>query len=172
MSVMLASTRAKNVKTNQEIERKYLLPAAPVWLGECRCERIEQGYLALEANVEVRLRRIGKRRLLTVKRGTGREREEREAQIPQEAFEELWPLTEGRRVSKLRHYRETEAGCFEVDVYAGKLEGLITAEIEFASAPEAERFPPPEWLGRELTDEPGWANRDLALAGRPDEAER
>ncbi len=167
MLVML-SGYPKHVTTNQEIERKYLLPRAPQWLDQCRCEPIEQGYLALEDETEVRLRRRGECHLITVKRGNGREREEREAQIPKEAFDELWPLTEGRRVSKVRHYRQSEAGCFEIDVYSGGLDGLITAEIEFDTASAGEHFSPPDWLGRELTDEPGWANRDLAVAGRPD----
>lgn len=150
-----------------EIERKYLLSEVPPWLGECRSERIEQGYLAA-GDDEVRLRRLGDRCLLTVKRGRGLEREEREAEIGAEAFDELWPATEGRRVCKVRHYREADAGCFEIDVYEGDLEGLITAELEFGSVEEAEGFEAPGWLGPELTGEPGWANRDLAVAGRPD----
>ncbi len=154
--------------TSREIERKFLLERAPDWLGECASDPIEQGYLALEADAEVRLRRIGSQRLITVKRGSGRERIEREAEIPAETFDELWPLTEGRRVRKRRHFRETEAGTFEIDAYEGELEGLLTAEIEFASGEEADRFVPAGWLGRELTGEPGWANRDLAVAGRPD----
>jgi adenylate cyclase len=53
----------------------------------------------------------------------------------------------------------------ELDVYHGQLEGLITAEIEFASAEAAAAFRPPAWLGREITDDPGYKNKRLATHG-------
>jgi adenylate cyclase len=55
----------------------------------------------------------------------------------------------------------------EVDVYADAHEGLLTAEIEFPSVEASEAFTPPEWLGREVTDDRRYANQALALHGRP-----
>jgi CYTH domain-containing protein len=40
-----------------EIERKFLLSEAPAWLGECESAEIEQGYLAIAPDAEVRVRR-------------------------------------------------------------------------------------------------------------------
>jgi adenylate cyclase len=98
-------------------ERKFLVSRAPDWLERCRSEEIEQGYLAIEGDeVEVRLRRRGDRMLLAVKRGRGQRRTEVEVEIGPEAFPKLWPLTEGRRVRKTRHYVPTPAGRLEVDV--------------------------------------------------------
>ena len=50
-----------------------------------------------------------------------------------------------------------------LDIFKGKLEGLIYAEVEFPSKEEAENFSAPEWFNRELTEEPGNSNADLAL---------
>lgn len=37
------------------------------------------------------------------------------------------------------------------------------AEVEFSSVEEAEAFQAPAWFGRELTEEAGHSNADLAL---------
>jgi len=148
-----------------EIERKFVLRATPEWLGETDAEQIEQGYLAVDEEAEVRLRLIGDRPKLTVKSGRGLERGEVEIDIGSDQFEALWPLTEGRRVSKRRHRRETDSGTIEIDVYGGPHDGLIVAEIEFGSVAESERFEPPDWIGMEVTGDERWANRRLALTG-------
>src|SRR3954470_24971337 len=149
-----------------EIERKFLVSEPPPWLGECPSEEIEQGYLAVGTDHEVRLRRSGDELVLTVKTGHGEERGEQEIELSRDQFEALWPLTEGRRVHKRRHRVEGEP-TLEVDVYLDGLEGLVTTEAEFPSAAASHEFDPPDWLGRELTDEPGYANQRLALHGMP-----
>jgi HD domain len=88
-------------------------------------------------------------------------------EIAAEQFEALWPLTAGRRLSKLRHYVPTEAREIEVDVYGGALEGLIIAEIEFGPGEQPELFEPPEWLGDDVTGQPRYANQSLATRGIP-----
>ena len=151
-----------------EIERKFLLAELPDWLGECDSEHVEQGYVALEEGAEVRVRAAGDARRLTVKRGGGRSREEVEIELEAEQFEALWPLTEGRRVLKRRHFRAAAEGTFEIDVYEGGLAGLAVAEIEFDSEQAAERFEPPGWLGAEVTGDQRYANRTLAVDGAPE----
>jgi CYTH domain-containing protein/CHAD domain-containing protein len=152
-----------------EIERKFLVAQMP--RAESAAATIEQGYLALDPRTEVRLRRIDGELLLTAKSGHGEVREEVEVPIDPGAFEALWPLTAGRRVSKVRHYVPLgESLRAEVDVYAGPLDGLRTAEIEFASPEQADRFTPPPWLGAELTGDERYANQTLATAGLPEQA--
>jgi CYTH domain-containing protein/CHAD domain-containing protein len=149
-----------------EIERKWLVREMPG--GESGREVIEQGYLALDDETEVRLRRIGGELRLTAKVGSGEVREEVEVALDPRAFESLWPLTEGRRVRKVRHYVPLGEGRrAEVDIYAGGLEWLRTAEVEFGSREEAAGFAPPAWLGEELTGDPRYANRALATEGLP-----
>ncbi len=149
-----------------EIERKFLVEEMP--RAESAETTIEQGYLALDERGEVRLRRIDGELLLTAKGGHGEVREEVELPIEPSAFEALWPLTAGRRVRKVRHYVPLGEGLrAEVDAYDGALDGLRTAEIEFASREQADRFVPPPWLGAELTGDARYANQTLATQGLP-----
>lgn len=149
-----------------EVERKFLLSEPPPGLDSCPATPIEQGYLALSDGVEVRLRRAGESRTLTVKRGAGEVREEVEVALDPTAFERLWPLTESRRLSKIRYRKPLGEGVeAEVDVYRGRLEGLIVAEVEFPSSERSRGFQPPPWLAQEVTGDERYANRNLALNG-------
>ncbi len=150
-----------------EIERKFLLTEPPEWLGECPSRRIEQGYLALENDVEVRLRRLGDEFRLTVKSGRGLSRSETEVELSGEQFEGLWPVTEGRRIVKRRYLRPADEGTFEIDVFDGGLTGFVMAEMEFDSEEASEVFEPPAWLGDEVTGDQRYANRSLATRGLP-----
>src|SRR5262245_37053053 len=116
-----------------EIERKFFLEAMPAEAAEAEPVEIEQGYLAVTEEVEVRLRRRGGESLLTVKRGHGEARDEVEVAIDRGAFDTLWPLTEGRRVRKARYLPLGEGLVAEIDCYAGEHEGLVVAEVEFPS---------------------------------------
>jgi adenylate cyclase len=149
-----------------EVERKFLVPETPDLTGT-DSDEIEQGYLAIGSDGEVRLRRKGERLLLTAKRGSGISRDEAEVELDREAFERLWPLTEGRRLHKRRHVIPHGDLRIEVDVYEGELEGLVVAEIEFSSEDEARAFQPPEWIGEELTGDERYLNETLATRGAP-----
>jgi adenylate cyclase len=118
---------------------------------------------------EIRVRRAGSGDVLTVKRGAGRTREETEVTLSRDQAEDLWPLTEGRRIRKRRYRVEGDGITIEVDVYGDQLEGLAVAEIEFPSEEASDEFDPPSWVGRELTDKPGYANEHLAEDGLPEE---
>ena len=149
-----------------EIERKWVLDAAPDGLGPG--SGIEQGYLAIDpAGAEVRLRRKGGKTLMTVKTGIGLVRGEEEFEIEPERFERLWAMTEGRRVIKTRHEVPLGDLVAEVDVYAGDLDGLPTAVVVCPDEASARDFVAPAWLGRDVTDDPRYGNRVLAVEGIP-----
>ncbi len=152
-----------------EIERKYLVTALPDLAG-VPSSVLDQGYLALDGPVEVRVRRDGVAHVLTVKGGGGRERTEVELELSAERFAALWPLTQGRRVEKTRHRLPAGELLIELDVYRGALAGLAVAEVEFPSRAAAEAFSPPSWFGREVTDDRRYRNAALALHGRPRDA--
>ena len=144
-----------------EIERKWRAhhpPPLPPGVA------FRQGYLTTGAEGEVRLRDDGRTRL-TVKRGAGLIREEVTVPLDPAAFEDLWALTAGRQVVKTRHLVAHGAVTLEVDVYAGSLEGLVVAEVEFPDVPSAEAFTPPPWFDEELTGDPAWSNAHLAMHG-------
>src|ERR1700760_3222030 len=131
--------------------------------AESASSAIEQGYLALGQDTEVRLRRGGEELFLTAKAGHGEVREEVEVPIEPASFAALWPLTAGRRVRKVRHYVPLGGDLrAEVDVYEERLDGLRTVEVEFGSEEAAREFTPPSWFGRELTGDRGYANQTLA----------
>jgi adenylate cyclase len=152
-----------------EIERKFVLPAPPAGLDSREHARLEQGYVAIDPNgSEVRVRRKGDKRVMTIKSGSGLMRSEEEWALEPERFDALWPLTDGRRVVKTRYLVPLGDGLTaEVDVYEGALAGLVTAEVEFGSERDSEAFAPPEWMGREVTGDARYANRTLAVSGPP-----
>ena len=149
-----------------EVERKFLLSDSPSLEG-LESKPIEQGYLAVGEDGEVRLRRAGEQLLLTVKRGAGLSRAEQEVELAPEQFDALWPLTEGRRLTKRRHLIPHEGVEVELDVYEGDLAGLVLAEVEFQDEEQARAFEPPEWLGEDVTEDPGYKNESLAEHGLP-----
>jgi CYTH domain-containing protein/CHAD domain-containing protein len=149
-----------------EIERKFLVTEMPQ--AESGRAAIEQGYLALDQETEVRLRRAGDELFLTAKGGHGQVREEVEVSIDPKSFEALWPLTAGRRVRKVRHYVPLAHDLrAEVDVYEDGLHGLRTVEVEFDSEGASRAFTPPPWFGKELTGDRRYANQTLATEGLP-----
>jgi adenylate cyclase len=149
-----------------EVERKFLVGEPPD-LGDTESDEIEQGYLAIGSDGEVRLRRKGEKLVLTAKRGAGLSRDEAEVELDRESFERLWPLTEGRRLHKRRHLIPDGDLTIELDVYEGDLEGLLVAEIEFDSEDQARAFEPPGWIGEEVTGDERYLNETLATQGRP-----
>ena len=153
-----------------EIERKFVLsevPGADV-LGTGK--ELRQGYIAEEGDVVVRVRITDEDATLTIKAGGGLTRTEVEVSISKEEAEALWPHTDGRRIQKTRHrVAGPELGdhVADIDVYAGALAGLYTAEVEFESEHAAAAFVPPDWFGREVTGEAEWTNSALARDGLP-----
>jgi len=150
----------------REIERKFLVSVMPEGRGPGTA--IAQGYLPLASDdAELRVRRKGDATVLTVKRGSGLDRGEEEVAISAEAFDALWPLTEGGRIEKRRYEIPHAGAIIELDEFGGELEGLLLAEVEFNAKEASERFEPPDWLGREVTDDASYGNRRLAERGRP-----
>jgi CYTH domain-containing protein len=153
----------------REIERKLLVEQLPDDLDAWSAQRLEQGYLAIADAAEIRIRRAnGGEAWLTVKSAPGLSRVEEELTLDPGAFERLWPLTDGRRLVKVRHTRQDAPGViFELDVYEGALAGLVTLEVEFTSEEDARAWAPPPWAGHDVTGDKAYANQTLAVDGRP-----
>ena len=151
----------------KEIERKFCVRKMPN-LAACTGVEIAQGYLAV-GGTEVRVRRKGDQFYQTVKMGTGVKRTEVEMALSRAQFDLLWPLTAGRRVKKVRYELTEGKWTIELDVYRGRLKGLVVAEVEFESVAESARFVPPPWFGRDVTDDDRYKNANLAQRGLPDD---
>jgi len=152
------------VTPSLEIERKFLLRRLPEDFASRSGEEIRQGY----AEDGLRFRQKGARYFETRKFGTGLVAEEHEREITRDEFERAWPSTEGRRLEKTRTEVELGNGLVaEVDIFAGALAGLRYVEVEFDDVETARAFTPPDWFGREVTDDLRYKNSSLARLGLP-----
>ena len=152
-------------RADMEIERKFLLSGLPRLPQGFSSHEIEQGWLPGK-ELRERIRRVidaqGTRYYRTIKLGRGITRTEVEEQTTREIFDVLWPLTVGCRVHKHR-YKVTEGELvWEIDEFKGR--ELFLAEVELRDAATA--VTPPAWLApwivREVTDEKGFTNLELA----------
>ncbi|MDF1562433.1 MAG: hypothetical protein P1V51_05275 [Deltaproteobacteria bacterium] len=152
----------------REIERKYLLSARPELPAGVEKIHLVQGWLPGE-RLRERLRRttFADGRVVhhrALKLGRGVERIELEEETTPEIFEHLWVLTEGCRVEKERYLVPAGADglCWEIDVFLDR--ELYLCEVELPSA-DLQPEPPPfvaAVLEREVTEEPGFTNLELA----------
>ncbi len=149
--------------SHREIERKFAVRKLPADLEQFPHRVVEQGYLATGPNgLQVRLRKSGDKLSLTYKRDDRAGRIEREVELSAEQFAVLWPATEGRRLTKMRYDVPHGDRTVEIDIYRGKHEGLIVAEVEFADENSMRAFQPPDWLGDDVTGKPRYSNVRLA----------
>ena len=163
-----------------EIERKYLLSAAPsaeeLAALEARATRIEQVYLVSPDEWVRRVRRIeihGRSRyVLTRKRErAGIVREEIEADLsPAEYGRLVADADPARRViRKVRHVIPFARWSLELDVFS-EPPGLVLLEVELDDPEEVPELPPEiaALVVREVSTEPAYTNHHLAL--RPADA--
>lgn len=152
-------------EAHREIERKFLVRELPQNLAGFPHVQIDQGYLAIAPDgVQVRLRKAGAKHSLTYKRNRGGAREEREVELTREQFEVLWPGTAGKRLTKTRYDVPLGALMVEIDLYTGRHEGVIVAEVEFVDEESAREFQPPGWLGDDVSRDPRYSNQLLATS--------
>jgi adenylate cyclase len=155
-----------------EIERKFLVDAARFSPPAGGVE-IRQGYLARspERSVRVRLTRpaaasgaVEESATLTIKGPDGMTRMEYEYEIPPaDAAELLDRLALPGEIGKVRYRVDVAGRTFEVDVYGGRHQGLITAEIEMGSSDDEVVLP--DWVTKEVTGDPAWTNAALSRVG-------
>jgi len=99
-------------------------------------------------------------------------RREVESDVDEAFFQEAWGACRGRRLRKLRidhlvHVPPDDFRSIVLDVFLDRLEGLVVAETEFETWQDAERFHPPDFLGREVTGDERYRNVNLAVATAP-----
>ncbi len=146
-----------------EIERKFLA-SSDAWRDGPPGVRICQGYLTRDPKRSVRVRLADEKAFLTIKSETsGISRQEFEYAIPPDDARTLLDLCLPQLVDKIRYERRHGGHVWEVDEFLGANAGLVVAEIELTDANEA--FERPEWLGREVSDDPRYFN--ACLAERP-----
>lgn len=135
-----------------EIERKYLVSFPPEDYTSFPCRKIEQAYLCTDP--VVRIRRQDEEFFLTYKGRGLLAREEYNLPLTEEAYLHLLPKADGIVLTKKRYLLPLPSHpglTIELDVFEGRYEGLMLAEVEFPSVEEAEAFVPPHWFGEDVT---------------------
>lgn len=156
-----------------EIELKYLVELgdlpAEIDLSSLEKTHLRQGYIAIGIDgSETRVRSFDNEKFeLTTKSPGLIARDEQTIKLSQEMFEALWHQTAGRLVIKTRYFVPLGRDTIELDVYAGHLEGLVTAEVEFDGRPteamvRATTFEPPAWFGKNISEDARYKNHNLA----------
>lgn len=143
----------------KEIERKFIV--GPGWEADVDAPGTDfiQAYLSTDPRATVRVRIAGNSARLTIKgRNEGISRDEWEYEIPLEDARQMIARCAEATIEKTRY----RAGRWEIDVFHGRLNGLILAEIELTSADEAVTLP--GWIVREVSDDPAYFNSSLAKA--------
>ena len=149
----------------REIERSYLVAVVPDDLEEYPSEEIKQSYLSL-ADPPLRIRQKGSKFEMTKKIFLVEERhsaEETTIPLTSDEFDLLWPLSK-KSLLKTRYYipLRKDGLIAELDVFKGKLRGLLMVEVEFNSIEQMNRFTSPSWFGRDVTNEAYASNFFLA----------
>lgn len=146
-----------------EIERKYLVDHKK-WseLAKPVGRLYRQGYLITDENKTIRIRLTHSDAYLTIKGKTkGVTRDEFEYKIPLTDAAQLLDTFSESELSKTRYEIYYKDKLWEVDVFHNANDGLIVAEIELNS--EDEKFELPDWVTKDVTDEPKYYNSNLTL---------
>lgn len=150
-----------------EIERKFLLNELPSNLSDYPYHDIEQAYLCFEP--VIRIRRQDNDYILTYKGKGKMVREEYNLALNKEAYYHLLKKADGNIITKRRYLIPfSDTGCFsrpltiELDIFAGKFEGVHIAEIEFDSEEDARSFKMPEWFKEDVTFDSKFHNAHMA----------
>ena len=144
----------------KEIEYKFLVDKS-IWALQDKGTpiKIAQGFLYNTKEKTIRVRIKNEKGFLTIKGETiGLTREEFEYEIP---YDDAYKILESldKKIIKDRYEIEFDGRIWEVDVFSGKLEGLILAEIEVDS--EEDLFSKPEWIGKDVSMDPQYYNAVL-----------
>jgi adenylate cyclase len=152
---------------NCEIERKFLV--SQPWRAIISDympwppRNIEQCYLGDTGAWAIRARKVFRHEqgitehILTMKRHlTGFTAVEIEQNVEPRFYDQIAEMCGHEPLTKLRF----DCARWELDVFQGRLEGLVIAEIELASEDEA--FDRPVWLGEEVTSDRRYSNYALS----------
>ncbi len=71
----------------------------------------------------------------------------------------------GTIIDKTRYVIGDSNGAWEIDIFHGKLKGLVMAEREFENGRDTDDFERPTWLGKEVTEVKKYTNASLFKNG-------
>lgn len=174
-----------------EIEKKFLIKRMPENLENYKKKEIEQGYLCRKPVVRIRksnddyiLTYKGKPQ--GVDSATAICNNEIEAALTEEGYYHLREKVDNHVVEKTRYIIPIGTAAhncpgmnaeevdddgrpageavlkIELDVFHGRLEGLVFAEVEFPTVDAAEHFVRPDWFGEDVSMDSRYHNGHLS----------
>ena len=149
-----------------EIERRFLLREGTLLPDSDKVLHLRQSYLVNSEGMSVRIRVIDESRaFLTIKRitpgGNIAIRDEFEYEIPVDDALQMMSFSPLGSVKKQRHVLRHGDYTWEVDFFEDENEGLIMAEVELPGYDAPVDLP--EWVGREVSDNPAYLSSNLAI---------
>lgn len=148
---------------SKEIERKFLVKDHSFMTRAVGQTDMAQGYLSTDADATVRVRIAGGQAWLTVKsRNRNAVRDEWEYPVPADDASSMLRSCCGTRIiEKTRYIVPAGNGLkWEVDVFHGRHDGLVLAEIELPA--EDTPFDIPAFIGDEVTGDVRYYNSVLS----------
>lgn len=148
-----------NPKTpNQEIERKYLVDLKK-WSPTNKGVHILQFYLSDKPTVRIRI--AGIQAFITIKGPSkGISRAEFEYEIPVDDALDMIKLAIYIPIEKTRYDVVYNDQLFTVDIFEGKNDGLVIAEIELES--EDQKIILPDWITEDVSEDENYYNSNLS----------
>lgn len=144
-----------------EIERKFLIKEIPFSLNSYKARKIEQAYLCTEP--VVRVRRDNDDYYLTYKSAGFVAREEYNLPLTAEGYSHLLSKADGNIITKTRYeIPEANGLIIELDIFEGRFQGLILAEVEFKNIEQAMSYNPPEWFGKDVSSDTNYHNSTMS----------
>jgi len=147
-----------------EIERKFLVKSMDFIDLAIKKHKITQAYISRSKDANVRVRIKDDVGIITIKGKSDKNRmsrQEWEFEIPKAEAEELIAFSKTDKIVKTRYIVPEKSGLmYEVDIFEGKNEGLIVAEIELKS--ENQEFHKAYWLDKEVTKDKKYYNSSLS----------
>jgi adenylate cyclase len=169
---------------NKEIERKFIVESENLPdLSKKSYREITQGYMQGMGELHIfRLRQVlnmsptifnlGEQYFQTIKGKESKIREEYEIELLKPQFSTLWPLCKNISLTKKRYELVLDGKenlRVYLDVYKNYLKGLCVVEVEFSDEDECDGFLPPNFFGKEVTQDKRYSNFELCKNGLPKE---
>ena len=140
-----------------ELEKTYLAKLLPEYLKKCKYNEIIDIYIPTYAvHPTLRIRKSGDKYEITKKEPVEDDpshQNEETTTLTVDEFEELSKNLVGKRIDKIRYYYPFQGKTAEIDVFQGKLIGLVVVDFEFETVEEKNSFEMPEFCLVDVTSE-------------------